>query len=86
MNIRFLVLSATALLVCGATEPVFVTSDTNGGWSRGGYYVHNNMWNSAKYRPCTARLVPQPKEGGLQSASPCLQSLRPIILADGEAE
>jgi hypothetical protein len=24
---------------------VFVTSDTNGGWSNGGYYVHNNMWN-----------------------------------------
>jgi Glycosyl hydrolase family 12 len=22
-----------------------VTSDTNGGWSNGGYYVHNNMWN-----------------------------------------
>ena len=27
------------------TNPVFVTSDTNGGWSTGGYYVHNNMWN-----------------------------------------
>jgi len=27
------------------TNPVFVTSDTNGGWSHGGYYVHNNMWN-----------------------------------------
>jgi len=27
------------------TNPVFVTSDTNGGWSNGGYYVHNNMWN-----------------------------------------
>lgn len=26
-------------------NPVFVTSDTNGGWSTGGYYVHNNMWN-----------------------------------------
>jgi hypothetical protein len=26
---------------------VFQTSDTNGGWSDGGYYVHNNMWNSA---------------------------------------
>ncbi len=30
------------------TKPVFVTSDTNGGWSTGGYYVHNNMWNSAE--------------------------------------
>jgi hypothetical protein len=29
------------------TNPVFVTSDPNGGWSDGGYYVHNNMWNSA---------------------------------------
>jgi hypothetical protein len=22
---------------------------TNGGWSNGGYYVHNNMWNCRKY-------------------------------------
>ncbi len=29
------------------TAPVFVTADHNGGWSDGGYYVHNNMWNSA---------------------------------------
>src|SRR6266540_355144 len=29
------------------TNPVFVTSDPNGGWSDGGYYVHNNMWNSS---------------------------------------
>jgi hypothetical protein len=56
MNIKFLVLSATALVVCGATEPVFVTSETNGGWSSGGYYVHNNMWNSTKYSPCTETL------------------------------
>ena len=25
------------------------TSDSNGGWSEGGYYVHNNMWNISKY-------------------------------------
>ena len=56
MKTRFLVLAATAWLVCGATAPVFVTSDTNGGWSVGGYYVHNNMWNSAKYSPCTETL------------------------------
>lgn len=31
------------------SRPVFVTSDTNGGWSEGGYYVHNNMWNSSSY-------------------------------------
>ncbi len=30
-------------------RPVFVTSGTNGGWSNGGYYVHNNMWNCQKY-------------------------------------
>ena len=32
------------------TNPVFVTSDPNGGWSNGCYYVHNNMWNSASYQ------------------------------------
>ena len=31
-------------------NPVFVTSATSGGWSNGGYYVHNNMWNSASYQ------------------------------------
>jgi hypothetical protein len=41
---------------CGAcpqktcTNPVFTTSAPNGGWSDGGYYVHNNMWNSASYQ------------------------------------
>jgi hypothetical protein len=29
------------------TNPIFKTSATSGGWSDGGYYVHNNMWNSA---------------------------------------
>jgi hypothetical protein len=29
------------------TNPAFVTSDPNGGWSDGGYYVHNNMWTKA---------------------------------------
>ena len=38
------------------TKPVFVTSDRNGGWSNGGYYVHNNMWNSTKYSPCKETL------------------------------
>jgi len=37
--------SGTGALKC--TNPVFVTSDPNGGWSDGGYYVHNNMWNSS---------------------------------------
>lgn len=44
-------------LVTGfAEEPRFETSDTNGGWSVDGYYVHNNMWNSSKYDPCTSTL------------------------------
>ena len=37
--------SGSGALKC--TNPVFVTSDPNGGWSNGGYYVHNNMWNSS---------------------------------------
>jgi len=50
------VLLATVLLATGAANPKFVTSEPNGGWSNGGYYVHNNMWNSAKYSPCTSTL------------------------------
>jgi hypothetical protein len=49
-------LLATALLAAGADDRPFVTADPNGGWSTGGYYVHNNMWNSAKYSPCTSTL------------------------------
>jgi hypothetical protein len=56
MNRATFVLLATVLLATGADSPVFVTSDPNGGWSNGGYYVHNNMWNSAKYSPCTSTL------------------------------
>lgn len=26
-------------------NPIFVTSDPNGGWNDGGYYLHNDMWN-----------------------------------------
>jgi hypothetical protein len=53
----FLALSAVAVFfLTGAANPVFVTSDPNGGWADGGYYVHNNMWNSAKYNPCTSTL------------------------------
>lgn len=37
-------------------SPPFTTSDPNGGWAEGGYYIHNNMWNSAKYNPCTSTL------------------------------
>ena len=49
-------LPALALLVYGGDNPAFVTSDPIGGWSTGGYYVHNNMWNAAKYNPCTSTL------------------------------
>ena len=41
-----LALSAAAWLTTSAADPGFVTSDPNGGWSEGGYYVHNNMWKS----------------------------------------
>jgi hypothetical protein len=51
-----LALWVTGLLATCAASPEFVTSDPNGGWSEGGYYVHNNMWNSAKYNPCRSTL------------------------------
>jgi hypothetical protein len=56
MIIESLALWATTLLAVSATHPVFVTSDPNGGWPNGGYYVHNNMWNSARYTPCISTL------------------------------
>jgi hypothetical protein len=49
------VLSAVAI-VRADPDPAFVTSDRNGGWPDSGYYVHNNMWNSAKYDPCKSTL------------------------------
>jgi len=51
-----LALCTTALLATAAGPPAFVTSDPSGGWSRAGYYVHNNLWNAAKYSPCTSTL------------------------------
>ena len=54
-----LVLWAAVLPLACAAAPAFVTSDANGGWSNGGYYVHNNMWNSAKYKPCKQTLYAQ---------------------------
>ena len=51
----FALWTAVSFLSCTAA-PAFVTSDSNGGWAEGGYYVHNNMWNSAKYNPCTSTL------------------------------
>lgn len=35
------------------TNPAFTTSDPDGGWSTGGYYVHNNMWNQGEAGPET---------------------------------
>jgi len=34
-------------------NPAFTTSDTNAGWSNGGYYVHNNVWNADEAGPET---------------------------------
>jgi hypothetical protein len=56
MRNAIIALLAAALLAARADDPEFVTSDPNGGQSVGGYYVHNNMWNSAKYTPCTSTL------------------------------
>lgn len=36
---------------CGS--PAFTTSDPNGMWSNGGYFVHNNMWNRSEAGPET---------------------------------
>ncbi len=35
------------------TKPKFTTSDSDGGWSTAGYYVHNNMWNTDEAGPET---------------------------------
>jgi hypothetical protein len=56
MTKTLIALMAIALLSARADDHPFLTSDPNGGWSTGGYYVHNNMWNSAKYSPCTSTL------------------------------
>jgi hypothetical protein len=56
MSNAIIALLAAALLAARADDPEFVTSDPNGGKSVGGYYVHNNLWNSAKYSPCTSTL------------------------------
>jgi hypothetical protein len=42
-KIATLVFLRAACFVTRAANPLFVTSDPNGGWSEGGYYVHNNM-------------------------------------------
>ncbi len=56
MTIPTIAFPTLAVLLISAANPVFVTSDRNGGWSNGGFYVHNNMWNAAKYDPCMSTL------------------------------
>ena len=56
MNMATIAISATVFFVYCSANPVFETSDRNGGWPDGGYYVHNNMWNSARYNPCKSTL------------------------------
>jgi hypothetical protein len=41
--------------VRGCRSPEFTTSEEDGGWSDGGYYVHNNMWNADEAGPETLR-------------------------------
>ena len=38
------------------TNPYFTTSGTNSGVEDGGFYVHNNLWNAAKYPGTTGTL------------------------------
>ncbi|MET8851310.1 hypothetical protein [Amycolatopsis sp. NPDC004625] len=45
----------SATPVRGCRTPEFTTSDPDGGWSDGGYYVHNNMWNAGEAGPETLR-------------------------------
>lgn len=56
MTPAMIAVAMATFLATAIAESQFVTSDRNGGWSIAGYYVHNNMWNSAKYSPCTSTL------------------------------
>ncbi|HMD68959.1 MAG TPA: hypothetical protein VKF42_08785 [Chitinivibrionales bacterium] len=49
-NVKTTAGDTTTIAAEECTNPVFVTGDPNGGWSDSGYYVHNNMWNSASYQ------------------------------------
>jgi hypothetical protein len=49
-NIKTSAGDTTTIVTDECTNPAFVTSDLNGGWPDSGYYVHNNMWNSASYQ------------------------------------
>ena len=39
------ILFVPGITAAQCASPSFTTSDPNGGWSNGGYYIHNNMWN-----------------------------------------
>lgn len=56
MKLLILALSVTVFSGKCVDGAEFVTSNPNGGWPENGYYIHNNMWNSAKYNPCTSTL------------------------------
>lgn len=56
MKVATIVMVLATSFAVAADDSVFVTSDPNGGWSHEGYYVHNNMWNSRNYSPCTSTL------------------------------
>ena len=43
----YLTFAVPLLAQSGGGGPVFVSSKPNEGWSNGGYYVHNNMWNAS---------------------------------------
>ena len=60
MVLRCFFVACLGLAVCrtalsGGPDPAFVTSEPNGGWSNGGYYVHNNMWNAPSGQTLYAR-------------------------------
>jgi hypothetical protein len=41
--------AAPSAQAVACVHPKFVTSDPNGLWEQGGYWVHNNMWNASSY-------------------------------------
>lgn len=42
--------ATTSATTATCANPAFVTSTADDGWSDGGYYVHNNLWNAADYQ------------------------------------
>jgi len=48
--------STTPVAAQVCANPYFTTSGTNAGVDDGGFYVHNNLWNAAKYPGTTGTL------------------------------